>query len=196
MSNVTEIYRPDASTEVLLRSLEIEMPQCSKGIGTVITSPTSPGLIEGVRIEPHAVWPDDRGQFMEVLRVGHGLARAFPTETTQVSATVTYPGIVKAFHYHMRQFDCWTVVKGMLQIALADVRKGSPTFGQRNTLYVGNSRAWQVLIPPGVAHGYKVIGTESAVLVYVTSRFYDPADECRMAHDDRHLNYDWETQFK
>jgi dTDP-4-dehydrorhamnose 3,5-epimerase len=53
-----------------------------------------------------------------------------------------------------------------------------------------------VLIPPGVAHGYKVIGQEAAVLVYVTSRFYDPADECRIAVDDARLAYDWETQFK
>jgi len=172
------------------------MPQCERGIGSVIISPGSDRLIEGVRIEPHAVWPDDRGHFMEVLRVGQGLAAHFPPETSQVSATVTYPGIVKAFHYHLRQSDCWTVVKGILQIALADMRKDSPTFGQRNTLYVGNSRAWHVLIPPGVAHGYKVIGTDAAVLVYVTSRFYDPADECRIPYDDGQLNYDWETQFK
>ena len=196
MSNISEIHASHLRAEVALDQAQIELPQCNKGIGTVITSPASPGLIDGVHIELHSVWPDDRGQFMEVLRVGHGLAGAFPPATTQVSATVTYPGIVKAFHYHLRQYDCWTVVTGMLQIALADVRKGSPTFGQRNTLYVGNSRTWQVLIPPGVAHGYKVIGTESAVLVYVTSSFYDPADECRMAYDDRHLNYDWETQFK
>jgi dTDP-4-dehydrorhamnose 3,5-epimerase len=53
-----------------------------------------------------------------------------------------------------------------------------------------------VLIPPGVAHGYKVIGEEAAVLVYVTSRFYDPSDECRIAFDDASINYAWETQFK
>jgi dTDP-4-dehydrorhamnose 3,5-epimerase len=195
MSNVFEVSGPeDAPAD--RRLLDIEMPQCGKGIGTLITAPTCPGLIDGVRIEPHTVWPDDRGQFMEILRVGHGLASAFAPETTQVSATFTYPGVVKAFHYHLRQYDCWTVVKGMLQIGLADCRKGSPTFGQRNTLYVGNSRTWQVLIPPGVAHGYKVIGTESALLVYVTSRFYDPLDECRLSYDDHHLNYDWETQFK
>ena len=195
MSKVFEVSGPeDAPADHLL--LDIEIPQCSRGIGTVITAPTGPGLIDGVRIEPHVVWPDDRGMLMEVLRVGHGLAGTFTPETTQVSATLTYPGIVKAFRYHLRQYDCWTVVKGMLQIVLADVRKGSPTFGQRNTLYVGNSRTWQVLIPPGVAHGYKVIGTDSAVLVYVTSRFYDPSDECRLAYDDHRLNYDWETQFK
>jgi dTDP-4-dehydrorhamnose 3,5-epimerase len=194
MSNVSEVSGSDVLLDV--RTPAVEFPRCEKGIGSVITSVTSDRLIAGVRIEPHLVWPDDRGQFMEVLRVGHGLSADFPPATTQVSATVTYPGIVKAFHYHLRQFDCWTVVKGMLQIALVDVRKGSSTFGQRNTLYVGNSRAWQILIPPGVAHGYKVIGTESAVLVYVTSGFYDPTDECRIPYNDGSLNYDWETQFK
>ena len=46
----------------------------------------------------------------------------------------------------------------MFQVALVDLRLGSPTFGERNTMYVGALRPWQVLIPPGVGHGYKIIG--------------------------------------
>ncbi len=175
---------------------DVELPTCEAGIGAVVTSVPSNQIIDGVRIEPHSVWPDDRGHFLEILRIGCGLAAGFPPLETQVSATVTYPGVIKAFHYHLRQYDCWTVVAGMLQVGLVDLRKHSPTFGARNTLYVGSRRPWQVLIPPGVAHGYKVIGMECAVLVYVTSHFYDPSDEFRIAHDDRRLNYDWETQFK
>jgi dTDP-4-dehydrorhamnose 3,5-epimerase len=183
-------------SESLLSPSDVDIPVCQKGVGTVITTAPSDHLIEGIRVEPIALWPDDRGHFMEVLRVGHGLAAGFPAATSQVSATVTYAGIVKAFHYHLRQSDCWTVVKGMLQVGLVDLRRSSPTFGERNTIYVGEKRPWQVLIPPGVAHGYKVIGQEAAVLVYVTSRFYDPGDECRIAFDDARLAYDWETQFK
>jgi len=44
---------------------------------------------------------------------------------------------VKAFHYHLHQTDCWIPVKGMLQVALVDLRLGSPTFGLRNTMYLG-----------------------------------------------------------
>ena len=43
----------------------------------------------------------------------------------------------------------------MLQVALVDLRRGSPTFGQRNTLYIGALRPWQMLIPPGVATAIK-----------------------------------------
>lgn len=184
------------SSQAPVSAANIEPLPSEKGIGSVITNPKSDRLIDGVRVEPIALWPDDRGHFLEVLRVGQGLAGEFPPASSQVSATLTRPGVIKAFHYHLHQHDCWTVVSGMLQVALADLRRDSKTFGQRNTLYVGTMRPWQVLIPPGVAHGYKVISSEPAMLVYVTSRFYNPADELRLPYDDSRVNYDWETQFK
>ncbi|MEK7752140.1 MAG: dTDP-4-dehydrorhamnose 3,5-epimerase family protein, partial [Acidobacteriota bacterium] len=90
----------------------------------------------------------------------------------------------------------WIPVAGMLQVALVDLRKDSPTFGRRNTMYVGSLRPWQILVPAGVGHGYKVVGVESAALVYITSRFYDPADEGRIPHNQPRIAYDWETQHK
>lgn len=176
--------------------LELCWPQCPRGIGTVINGLESPELITGVRVAACTLWPDDRGYFLEVGRSRCGLVAEFPGESTQVSASLTYPGAIKAFHYHLRQRDCWTVVAGMLQVALVDLRRGSPTFGARNTFYIGVLRPWQLLIPPGVAHGYKVIGAEPAVLVYLTDRFYDPADEGRLAYDDPRINYDWELQHR
>jgi dTDP-4-dehydrorhamnose 3,5-epimerase len=196
MANVAPLHAAKSLAEPPVRPIEIDVPQCERGIGSAITSTTSDRLIDGVRINSLPVWPDDRGHFMEVHRVGHGLASGFAAATSQVSATLTRPGVIKAFHYHQHQYDCWTVVNGMLQVALADIRRGSRTFGQRNTFYVGAMRPWQILIPPGVAHGYKVISVEPAMLVYVTSRFYDPADELRIPYNDSRLSYDWETQFK
>jgi dTDP-4-dehydrorhamnose 3,5-epimerase len=177
-------------------SLALATPVCAKGIGSVILSPQSPDLIAGVRIQPLAFYPDDRGYFVEVQRMGNGLAAEFPAATTQISAALNYPGSVKAFHFHLHQTDCWTPVKGLLQVALVDLRLMSPTFGSRNTLYVGPMRPWQILIPPGVGHGYKVIGKEDSLLVYATDRFYNPQDEGRIPYNDEAIHYDWETQWK
>ena len=179
-----------------LGDLELAVPECPKGIGSVIGSPTSPDLIDGVRVQPFSLFPDDRGYFLEVQRIGTGPAAAFPPETTQISAAISYPGTVKAFHFHLHQHDFWTTVNGLLQVVLMDLRVGSPTFGARNTIYVGELRPWQILIPPGVAHGYKVIGRDNALLVYLTDRFYNPKDEGRIPHNDPGINYDWETQYK
>lgn len=176
--------------------LELAHPANEKGIGSVILSPESPELIADVRVQPFPIYPDDRGYFLEIQRIGRGVVAGFPPETTQISAALNYAGTIKAFHYHLHQTDCWTPVKGLFQVALADLRVNSPTFGKRNTLYVGGLRPWHILIPPGVAHGYKVIGGEEAMLVYLTNRFYNPKDEGRIPYDDPGVAYDWETQKK
>ena len=176
--------------------LRLILPKCKKGLGAVISRPGSHDLIDGVRVAPAQIWPDDRGYFLEAARLGTELASGFGSRSTQVSVAVSYRGTIKAFHYHTLQTDLWIPCHGMLQVALADLRDGSPTFGRRNTLYVGTLRPWQVLIPPGVAHGYKVIGDASAMLVYLTDRHYDPSDEGRLPYNSRDLAYHWETQRK
>jgi dTDP-4-dehydrorhamnose 3,5-epimerase len=176
--------------------MRLAIPECERGIGTVVTGPSTTGLIRGITIDPVAVWPDDRGYFFEVARIGEGLIADFPSDGVQVSATFSYPGTIKAFHYHVHQTDCWIPSAGMIQVALIDLRESSPTFGAKNTIYIGSLRPWRLIIPPGVAHGYKVIGERTAGLIYVTSRHYDPKDEGRIPYDDSRLNYDWTLQNK
>jgi dTDP-4-dehydrorhamnose 3,5-epimerase len=177
-------------------TMQLAYPECPKGIGSVIGTPSSAELIEGVRIEPITLWPDDRGYFLEVQRIGRGLAAAFPPETTQVSTAFNYPGTIKALHYHLDQTECWTPAMGMFQVVLVDLRQASPAFGARNTIYVGALRPWQILIPPGIGHGYKVIGGGPAVLIYMTDRFYNPKDEGRIPYNHPGINYDWDMQYK
>jgi len=174
----------------------LSVPSCEKGLGNVILSATSPDLIDGVKIAAYSLWPDDRGYFLEVLRMGQGLAGHYSAETTQVSAALSYPGTIKAFHYHQYQTDFWVPAAGIFQVALVDLRTESSTYGRKNTLYVGSMRPWQILIPPGVGHGYKIIGKDPAMLVYVTDQFYNPSDEGRIRYDDPQINYDWEIQHK
>lgn len=125
-----------------------------------------------------------------------GLAQDFAAGATQISAALSYPGTIKAFHFHRQQTDLWVPMAGMFQVALVDLRTDSPSFGAKNTIYLGELRPWQVLIPPGVGHGYKVIGDRSGLLIYITNHFYDPQDEGRIAYNDSSLQYDWETQHK
>jgi len=176
--------------------VEIRIPECNRGIGSLIAAADSKQLIEGVLVQPYAQWPDDRGYFLEVARLKQGLSAGFPPETTQISAALSYPGAIKAFHYHLHQTDIWVPAQGMFQVALVDLRAGSATFGVKNTMYVGQMRPWQILIPPGVGHGYKVIGIHPAMLVYLTDRLYNPEDEGRIPYDEAGIGYDWELQHK
>ena len=171
----------------------------TRTLGKIIAKLNSPDLIEGVQIERLNVYPDDRGFFCELARLGHGLAtKMVPNEQSkiQVSLTLTYPGTIKAIHYHSEQTDLWAPVSGMVQVFLYDLRRNSSTFGSINTIFAGRFQPWEILIPPGVAHGYKALGVEPIQLVYFTDRHYNPADELRLPYDHPDIAYDWEIQHK
>jgi dTDP-4-dehydrorhamnose 3,5-epimerase len=171
----------------------------AKTLGKIIARPNSPDLIEGIRIEPLQIYPDDRGFFCELARLGQGLAaKMVPDEQRkiQVSWTLTYPGTIKAIHYHAEQSDLWAPVSGMVQVFLYDLRRRSRTFGAINTIFAGRFQPWEILIPPGVAHGYKALGVEPIQLLYFTDRHYNPADELRLSYDHPDIAYDWEIQHK
>ncbi|HXM94071.1 MAG TPA: dTDP-4-dehydrorhamnose 3,5-epimerase family protein [Candidatus Dormibacteraeota bacterium] len=173
--------------------------RAEKTLGKIIATSDSSDLIDGVRIESLQVYPDDRGFFMELARLGKGLATQMVPEgdrRIQVSFTLTYPGTIKGIHYHSEQTDLWVPVFGMVQVFLYDLRRNSKTFGLINTIYVGKFRPWEILIPPGVGHGYKALGVEPIQLLYFTDRHYNPADELRIAYNDPAVAYDWETQHK
>lgn len=144
-------------------------------------------LIEGVIVTPLATFPDDRGYFREIARLGSSALK----NCAQMSATMSYPGVIKAFHYHNQQDDLWYCASGNILAVLYDRREDSPTFKQTQTVPLGDHAPATLFIPHGVVHGYKVLGDHAALVVYATSQVYDPADELRIAHDDPTINFDW-----
>ncbi len=151
-------------------------------------------MIQGVVVKKLVRHPDDRGYFMEILRDDDNLLRRFG----QASFSKSYPGVIKAFHYHEKQDDLWFFASGNAQVVLHDLRTESPTRGQTDVLYMGEDNPILVVIPQGVAHGYRVLGNEPAVIIYFTTRSYDPQDpdERRVAWDDPSIGFSWTTRFR
>ncbi len=135
---------------------------------------------------------DDRGYFREILREDDNLLRHFG----QTSITKTYPGVIKAFHWHNHQDDIWYVASGMTRVVLHDRREGSPTKGVTQVVYAGEDNPVIILIPIGVAHGYQVLGNQPVILFYHVTKAYDPKepDEERIPWDDPEIGFDWSIQ--
>lgn len=149
-------------------------------------------LIEGVKVKELKRHVDDRGFFMEILRDDDNLLEKFG----QASMSLTYPGVIKAFHYHKLQDDLWFFPKGNAQVVLYDLRENSKTYKKTNVFYLGENNPILLLIPKGVAHGYRVLGNEPAIIVYFTTMSYnrENPDEYRIAWDDKEINFDWTTK--
>jgi dTDP-4-dehydrorhamnose 3,5-epimerase len=149
-------------------------------------------MIDGVHVKKLVRHPDDRGFFTEVYKSND----PFFEPTKQTSYTETYPGVIKAFHYHKKQADIWFVVKGMAQVVLFDLREDSKTKGKTQVLYAGEDNPILIFIPKGVAHGYRVLGSSKMGLLYHTTEAYDPKnpDEERIPFDSKKIGFDWETK--
>ena len=147
------------------------------------------GRIHDVVIKPLVTHSDERGYFREILREDDGLLKRFG----QTSITRTYPGVIKAFHWHKRQDDVWYVADGMARVVLYDRRPDSPTCGQTQVIYAGEDNPMLILIPAGIAHGYQVIGHKPVLLFYHVTKAYDASDpdEQRIAFDDPAIGFDW-----
>lgn len=163
-------------------------------------------MIPGVELKQLTQHPmGERGYwFMEQGRLSDPF---FVEGVKQWSRTKMQSGLVKAWHIHQKQVDWWFVESGLVKAVVADVRQigvvdwlldklkvdsvsyWSLPVPETQEFYLGDDQPPSILkIPPGVAHGLKVL-QGPAVLSYLTSQEYDPADEGRIPFDA--LGYDW-----
>jgi dTDP-4-dehydrorhamnose 3,5-epimerase len=149
-------------------------------------------MIEGVQLKTLRTIPDERGRLMEILRCDDSIFEKFG----QVYMTTTYPGIIKAWHYHKKQDDNIAVVKGMLKLVVYDDREGSTTRGELNEFFVGEHNPRLVHIPKNVYHGWKCISLEEAIVINCVTEPYDRdnPDEHRLPYDTAEIPYDWEIK--
>lgn len=154
--------------------------------------------IEGVVVKELTVHQDipdvdkkvaKTGFLMEVLRDDDDLLRKFGQSTF----TVAYKDTIKAFHWHKKQDDLWFVASGKAYIVLHDLRQESSTHGITETVRAGEGDYKLIVIPVGVAHGYKVVSEEPALLFYHTTESYDQddPDEERIPYNDPAIGFDW-----
>jgi dTDP-4-dehydrorhamnose 3,5-epimerase len=136
--------------------------------------------------------PDERGRLMEILKCDEDIFTKFG----QVYLTTTYPGVVKAWHFHKKQDDFIVCIKGVLKLVLYDNREDSPTKGEVNQFFIGDYNPLLVKVPKMVYHGWKCVNTEEALVINIPTEPYNPEnpDEYRVDPHDNDFPYNWERK--
>jgi dTDP-4-dehydrorhamnose 3,5-epimerase len=166
----------------------VELNEQSKRSYSVQDYGKKPG-IDGVQLVTLRRFNDDGGSITELGRLSkgmHGQLEGF--EVKQVNYSEIEPGAIKAYHMHRRQTDVWYVPPcDRLLLVLHDVRQGSKSEGVTLRTMLGDGNSQLVRIPPGVAHGARNLGTETARIVYFVDLQFSPepgqCDEGRLPWD-------------
>ena len=83
-----------------------------------------------------------------------------------------------------------TVTDGEVFDVAVDLRPGSETFGQHETIILTGKNKLQFYVPPGFAHGFCVLSS-TADFQYKCTEYYDSNDESGLLWSCKELNIQW-----
>jgi dTDP-4-dehydrorhamnose 3,5-epimerase len=125
-------------------------------------------------------FPDDRGVFLESFR-GDLLAEVIGhrPRVVQTNVSVSSRGTVRGIHFAdvpPSQAKYITVLSGSLIDYVVDVRVGSPTFGQWDSVLLDTVDRRAVYLPEGMGHAFAVLEDDTRAMYLVTAP-YSPSRE-------------------
>ncbi len=142
--------------------------------------------IQGVEVRELVKHEDERGWLTEMFRRDE-LGQEFLPAMSYVS--MTRPGMARGPHEHRDQADHFCFLgPSTFRLYLWDNRPESPTYGTRVTVDAGEDNRLAVLVPKGVVHAYKNIGSVDGLVYNAPNRLFtgenrkEPVDEIR--HED------------
>jgi dTDP-4-dehydrorhamnose 3,5-epimerase len=139
-----------------------------------------PLAIEGaIEITPRQ-FPDDRGVFLESFRgdrlaeqIGHRL------DVVQTNISVSSRGTVRGIHFAdvpPSQAKYVTALSGSLIDFIVDIRVGSPTFGQVDSVFLDTRDRRALYLSEGLGHAFVAL-EDNTTAVYLCSATYNPERE-------------------
>jgi len=137
---------------------------------------------------------DTRGFLERLFCAGELAAAGWTGPVAQINHSRTGPrGTVRGMHYQhspaaeMKLVSC---LAGEVWDVAVDIRAGSPTFLQWHAQRLSGDNNLALLVPPGFAHGFQVLG-DAAELLYCHSAPYVRAAEGGLSPLDERLAIAW-----
>ncbi|PMH74645.1 dTDP-4-dehydrorhamnose 3,5-epimerase [Vibrio cyclitrophicus] len=149
--------------------------------------------LDGCVIIKPKVFGDERGFFLESYHYERyrelaGIEESFVQDNRSRSTK----GVLRGLHFQKSkpQGKLVTVTLGEVFDVAVDLRPGSPTFGQYESIILSGEEHTQFYVPPGFAHGFFVL-SDIADFQYKCTDYYDPMDESGIRWDDPEINIEW-----
>jgi dTDP-4-dehydrorhamnose 3,5-epimerase len=153
---------------------------------------TIPTNLEGAFVLEPKVFGDARGFFLESYNERAMAEAGIRERFVQDNHSYSSHNVVRGLHYQVRQVQgkLVRVVVGEILDVIVDLRRSSRTFGQWSAVSLSGENKHMLWIPPGFAHGFRVV-SESAHVLYKATDYYEPAAERTLAWNDPQVKVDW-----
>ena len=141
-----------------------------------------------------SVHGDSRGHFFEWLTdKGFSSFAGHRLDVRQANCSVSSAGVLRGVHFAQvppSQAKYVTCVRGSVFDVVVDIRVGSPTFGQWDSVLLDDSDHRTIYLSEGLGHGFLALQDDSTVM-YLCSAEYNPQREHTICATDPALAIDW-----
>ncbi len=129
---------------------------------------------------------------METWREDTWRSHGIPSDFVQDNHSRSRRGTVRGIHFQTDpgQGKLVRCARGAVLDVVVDLRRGSKTFGEWESVVLDDAGGRQLWIPIGFGHGFCVL-SETADFVYKCTNYYDGATEAGIRYDDPDVGIDW-----
>lgn len=159
-----------------------------------------PDIVEspmnGLLLIRPSVFQDSRGYFTETFNKQDFARLGIVNDFVQDNQSASGKGVLRGLHFQKPPFaqaKLVRVLSGEVLDVVADIRKGSPTYGETYSVILSAGNFLQLYIPEGFAHGFLTL-TDDTVFAYKCSAFYNANSEEGIIWNDPDLNIEWGTR--
>lgn len=148
--------------------------------------------LENVKVLSLTRFKDQRGFFQEIYHHKKYAKNELNLEFVQDNYSYSQKNVIRGLHFQTEnpQGKLVTVLQGRILDVFVDIRPKSASFGKWDSIELDQDIPSQVYVPPGFAHGFIVL-SESALVMYKCTDFYDPRSEHTLIWNDPEIAINW-----
>ena len=152
--------------------------------------------ISGLFVVEPKVFVDPRGFFLESYNQKTFADNGINITFVQDNHSRSSKNVLRGLHFQKPPFaqdKLIRVTSGEVFDVAVDIRPGSKTYGQYESVILSAENHKMFLIPAGFAHGFCVL-SDTADFIYKCSNYYSKESEGGIIYNDPDLNIPWPIQ--
>lgn len=142
--------------------------------------------LPGVVVRQIKQFRDSRGWLAECFRHDELDVSLHPVMSY---VSMTNPGIMRGPHEHVEQTDIFVFMgTTIFELYLWENRSGNTGFQEKKVFVFPENEVWIAIVPQGVVHGYKNVGTGPGFVLNYPNRLFAGKGKTEKIDEVRHEN--------
>lgn len=147
--------------------------------------------IEGLMVFEPTLFTDERGKFVKTYNDDFFRAHGLDITIKESYYSLSAKDVIRGMHFQTPPHDHIKIVyvpNGKIIDVVLDIRKGSPSYGTFFDIELSSENGKILIIPKGLAHGFKSIEDNTNV-TYMQTSCYAPENDFGIHYNS--FGYDW-----